>query len=304
MKRFLVSLLFAVSLMAQYPTPGGGSTSSGSSGDVTGPASSTADAVALFSGTTGKILKDGLPTQGTGAKLIRTTGTPATNDCAKFDSNGNIVSNGAACASGSATLSPPYISSGGILYGPVFTMTDPSLPSYTWVNQGDATLTTSNGAQILCAPSSGGAVDINARVVTAPATPYTITAAILVSAPAVNYTRVGIGFRQSSSGKLTTLGATLGNSFNVDNWGSATGFSDSPGTIPWASSNGLKWFRITDNGTNLVFSVGESPDMFYQVFSVSRTAFLTTTGPDQVLFFVNSNSGYSVCGTLLSWKQT
>ena len=33
-------------------------------------------------------------------KVATTTGTPATNDCAKFDANGNIVTAGAACGSG------------------------------------------------------------------------------------------------------------------------------------------------------------------------------------------------------------
>lgn len=42
--------------------------------------------------------------QGNGSKVqMFGTGTPATNDCAKFDANGNIVSAGAACGSGGSS---------------------------------------------------------------------------------------------------------------------------------------------------------------------------------------------------------
>ncbi|MCC6589447.1 MAG: hypothetical protein IT168_22295 [Bryobacterales bacterium] len=46
----------------------------------------------------------GASKQGTGTKVQMFTGTaPAANDCAKFDANGNIVTAGAACGSGSGT---------------------------------------------------------------------------------------------------------------------------------------------------------------------------------------------------------
>lgn len=43
---------------------------------------------------------------GNGAKFQLFTGTFAANDCAKFDSAGNIVSAGAACGSGAGARSP------------------------------------------------------------------------------------------------------------------------------------------------------------------------------------------------------
>src|SRR5262249_10172764 len=42
--------------------------------------------------------------QGNGSKFQLFTGSaPAANDCAKFDASGNVVTNGAACASGGVT---------------------------------------------------------------------------------------------------------------------------------------------------------------------------------------------------------
>ena len=45
--------------------------------------------------------------QGNGAKVQLSTGTTTTNDCVKFDVNGNTVDAGAACGSGSGGLSDP-----------------------------------------------------------------------------------------------------------------------------------------------------------------------------------------------------
>ena len=104
-----------------WSTPAGG-------GDVSGPSSATDTAMALFDGTTGKLIKNstatvdssGNPTFGdcgtncltidssavTGSKTLTalnvsgnlavSSGTPATDDCAKFDSSGRLVSAGAA----------------------------------------------------------------------------------------------------------------------------------------------------------------------------------------------------------------
>lgn len=48
--------------------------------------------------------------QGNGSKLQLFSGTAAANDCAKFDANGNVVSAGAACGTGSGDVSGPATS--------------------------------------------------------------------------------------------------------------------------------------------------------------------------------------------------
>lgn len=58
MKNFIIFLLLAGGLMAQRPAIFGPTSGGGGSGDVVGPASSTDNAVALFDGTTGKLLKN------------------------------------------------------------------------------------------------------------------------------------------------------------------------------------------------------------------------------------------------------
>lgn len=91
------------------------------------PTTTTNGDVPCFSGTAGSLLSDcgtpklgtpasgvmtnvtGLPpaavtsAQGNGAKFQFSTGSTTTNDCVKFDANGNTVDAGAACGSGSGT---------------------------------------------------------------------------------------------------------------------------------------------------------------------------------------------------------
>lgn len=93
-------------------------------GNVSGPGSSTTNHLALWNGTSGTLLSDSgfaIPAsatalssdaaghivaatyQGNGAKTQLSTGTTTTNDCVKFDANGNTVDSGSACAAAGVT---------------------------------------------------------------------------------------------------------------------------------------------------------------------------------------------------------
>src|SRR6185436_11731147 len=63
--------------------------------------------------------------------------------------------------------------SGADYYGPIWKLGDPTTPSWAWVNQGSSTITSTNGIEHLEIPSA--TTNIRSRVITAPATPYTIT---------------------------------------------------------------------------------------------------------------------------------
>ena len=74
----------------------------GGSGDVVGPSSSVDSEVALFSGTTGKLLKrasaSGLATLTSGVLGTQTAGT--TNNCVKWAAGGLLADAGSPCGSG------------------------------------------------------------------------------------------------------------------------------------------------------------------------------------------------------------
>jgi hypothetical protein len=172
---------------------------------------------------------------------------------------------------------------------------------FSWVNQGSATVSTTNGGIYLQGPA-GASVNMRIRKKAAPATPYTVTAALLPVSIASQ--RVGIGFRQSSDGKCATIEVvTDSTSARVTNskWNSATSFS-----AAYLGPTGVHlgtpiFFRIADNGANRICSYSVDGQNFVVFHTIGRTDFLTA---DEVLFFVHDTSNaYNTAMTLLSWKE-
>lgn len=79
-----------ITIMSAFGTSGVGVTSV----TATGPITSTGGTTPVISATY----------QGNGAKVQASTGTTTTNDCVKFDANGNTVDAGAACGAGGASV--------------------------------------------------------------------------------------------------------------------------------------------------------------------------------------------------------
>ena len=231
-------------------------------------------------------------------------GTPANNDCVKFDVNGNLVSNGAACATAGTTVTAasPYATIGGSLFGPIFTVTNPGTPSWAWNNQNLATLTVTNNAQTLCAPPSG--ISVNSRLVSTPGTPWTVTAQFIFNVVNATTPRMGIALRESGTGKMITSGAATVSEFYVDNWNSSTSFASTAVTSNLGASAGFKFVRATDNGTNITFSYSYDGIGWHVYYDFARTNFFTTA-PDQFGFFIfNNSAALNVCSTLISWSVT
>lgn len=204
-----------------------------------------------------------------------------------------------------------YSGSAWVPWGPLFPFTDPALAGLsTWVNQGSATVTTTNGGIVLFGPGGGNTNNTVLRVKSAPATPYTITACIIPGMPCKSFLGCGISFRESSSGKLQNVGYTFNTALTpafqiqAEKWTTATASSaayvavGAPLAVPI-------FLRITDNGTNRISYFSTDGVNFTQFHSVVRTDFLTA---DQVGIFVMSQNlatpNYGVYNTLLSWLET
>jgi hypothetical protein len=194
-------------------------------------------------------------------------------------------------------------------WGPVFPMVDPTTPSWSWVNQNAASMSTSNGGIFLQCESNSG-VDINARVITAPSTPYFITVALLpqLSPTGSAHTpTASLVFRDSGTGKMVVfyLSSNTGyNSLNVAKYASATSFSASYSLTSQYDfpPSSLAWMQVKDDGTNFKFYGSADGQNFYQVFSISRTDYLAS--PNQVGFACDANqSSLAPAVTLLSWYQ-
>lgn len=198
-----------------------------------------------------------------------------------------------------------YSGSAWVPWGPIFPFTDPTLAGpTTWVNQGSATVSTTNGGIVLTAELHSGN-NLNCRVKTAPSTPYVITAAFLPRFISLTANFGGLLFRESSSGKLATFHLEADtNAMNLvaNKYTNPTTFSAAYSSRGLYTMSCPAFLRIADNGTNRICSYSADFENWAVFFSVSRTDFLTA---DQVGFFCGDSSNtYTPAVTLLSWKET
>jgi hypothetical protein len=186
-------------------------------------------------------------------------------------------------------------------WGPIFPLTAPVDGDFAWINQGGATVSTTNGGIYLNAPASAS-MNMRIRKKAAPATPYTITAWIL---PLINHglSFVNFGFREAATGELHhwRYGYNAGTiALSVIRSTSPT-VDDSSDTDIVAHWQHRLCLRIADNGTNRIFSYSIDGVNFIDWFSVGRTVFLTA---DEIFFAADTRSATYPAGvTLISWKQ-
>lgn len=179
----------------------------------------------------------------------------------------------------------------------------PVLSNFTWLNQSTSTITQDINTLALISPPSNGSEAVCGMYITAPATPYKITARIDVLLPSANYVCAGLFFRNSSAGTISSLCAAYNGNPSLQGykWNSPTAYSGSTYfNVPWYFYP--KWYQISDDGTNRKYSVSQDGQTFIDLYSVSRTDFLTA---DTVGFFVNNNqssSGESAGLYLQSWQ--
>lgn len=187
---------------------------------------------------------------------------------------------------------------------------------FSWVNQGTATVTDQNGTIIIDAPAASGE-NCRVQVRTAPATTYSVIAAFQhcglgETSSAQNF---GLCLRQSTSGKFYGLAyganGSGANAFAsaVYKFTNATTFS----TNLLARTSNLHrmpylWMKMTDDGTNLLFSMSSDGVNWIQIASEARGSFMTlnggVTGPDQVGFYLNNHGTtlYHCLTRLVHWS--
>lgn len=192
------------------------------------------------------------------------------------------------------------LSNAWIPWGPLFPMTQPVSGDFSWVNQGSASVTTTNGGIFITSPANAGP-NIRARTKAVPSAPYTVTIAFQPLITTASSSAVGLILRDGS-GNLVTCDIRESGALASVKYTSPTS-SASAYTVNGSilSGRGTVWLRINDDNTNRKCLVSFDGVNFWQVHSVSRTDFMT---PTEIGFFVlNQNATYDVAMTLLSWKQ-
>lgn len=240
-----------------------------------------------------------------GGTNINTTDVFANRPAAGKKGNVFLPTDGFSIAEDSGTSWVPF--------GPIFPLTAPVDANYSWVNQLTAATTQTKDAVVMTSGNAAATNEHFCRVLTAPATPYTITAAFLAFLPAVDFFGFGLMFRDSVSGnivfhKLDQNSSIYANGFiwSAEKWTSPTTFSASytlTGSLVRASGIGqLVWMRIGDDGVNRNWFVSGDGQNWTNIFQVSRTDFLTANQVGWFIYSNNANYG-NIPVTLLSWKQ-
>jgi hypothetical protein len=184
---------------------------------------------------------------------------------------------------------------------------------FTWVNQGTATATDQNGTIVLVAPPAAGE---NNRILTrtAPTAPYSYIGASRFCGfrdDAGSIPHFGMGLRQSSSGKHTVI-AMLADSngpcrLHVCNYTDASTFSSIPLTRSHFGFIAPElWFKVENDGTNIKYYVGFDGLTWTLLYSVAKANFMTTTGPDQLMWYgahFNSSGKWDTMTRLIHWSR-
>lgn len=195
-----------------------------------------------------------------------------------------------------------YTGSAWAPWGPIFPATDPTTPSWAWVNQGSASVATANGGVYLSAPANLGA-GWRIRKIAVPSAPYSRRIGFLPQLGVESNVAqaFGIVLRESSSGKLYIFyivqSGTTG-SIRIQKWDDLTTVNSTPydkGAIP----KDLRYLHIDDNNTNHTFSWSADGVHKVPLLTESRTTFIT---PNEIGFAVYNQSTVEDCGALvLDW---
>jgi len=220
---------------------------------------------------------------------------------------------------GSIAIALPYLQTGGVYYGPIFGITPPNLQTWTWLNQGTYTVTTTNGSMYLQAAAST-AHNLAGQMIPTPTLPYTITAAFLPSiynfvypgssgGNTFQYPACGLFWYQANTGggqgSLRTFGywqtANTSNpfSFVVAKYHSVTSYWGDGGPLPYSVAGPIQ-MQLHDDGTNQTMQLSNDGINWQAIDSSPSRAVFTA---DHVGFFCDSFSSSTTPGmTLLSWQ--
>jgi hypothetical protein len=199
-------------------------------------------------------------------------------------------------------------------WGPIWPLTPIPAAGWSWFNQGSAQLITSYNAPILYTPGTTSSPAVRGYIRTAPATPYTITAAFLfmptfAGLPGSYDPQAGLVFRQSDNGKLATFGlrSLLGESSLVSQkWNAHNSYSADYFLMLIRNLSFFAqpcWLKIADTGANRTLSISGNGFTWQTLLTTTHADFLT---PDQVGLYLRAdgeNSG-GVELTLLSWLES
>lgn len=196
-----------------------------------------------------------------------------------------------------------YPAAGTAMYrGPLFNLTPPNINDFAWINQDNADVDLGLAPFIYLYDGPNG-MGYHILKKSAPTTPYQVTAGIMGLGFGVNYSMFGIGWRDSTDGKLALFRIFYGAGWEIQ-----ANYASDPdtdiGTYYGTYLPGLPhvaWMRIKiqDGYRSCHYSVDGFH--FIQLHSVEYNNYCD---PNEVLFFVNPyQNTHDVGMTLIHWKE-
>lgn len=279
------------------------------SGGFTSPLTTVGDIIFENTGPT----PDRLPIGSAGQILMVSGGKPIWNTLVSSGNSSTISSGAYGSEPGSPSSGDLYLPTNADLieyydgsawkkWGPIFPLTDPTLQSWSWINQGSATVDTTKGGIFIRSDTTNNSLRIRKK--SAPSTPYKIDVLLQPSwSLATSLTpSCGIGFRESGSGKIhacwifQTSGQPQIYSYKLNDPSNLSG--------SYASLNLLvpfpPFFRIEDDGSNRKIWTSYDGQEWSLFHSVGRTDFLTA---DEVCFFASGDGTNTFGMRVLSWYE-
>jgi hypothetical protein len=194
-------------------------------------------------------------------------------------------------------------------WGPIFPLTDPTTKSFSWTNQGSASVDSSKGSIFLRAPAASGThLRIQSYTLTAP---WTIVAGFIPQLMPISGDPIcGVCYRDSSGGKLSTVAIYTDGSdmyLSLQKYSDANTWNSNYLSVAkfqaFLCGGPIMWVKLNDDGTtNRTTSVSKDGQNWTQVHQVGRTDYFTA---DSAGFFATSSqTTYDVGMNLLSWKES
>jgi hypothetical protein len=159
---------------------------------------------------------------------------------------------------------------------------------FTAVNQGASALADYDSGGVSLYIPAAGSDNVRIYKRTAPSTPFMVTGMLRGFLPATGGGMFGLGFRESSTGKLLTIVQDGGGTATGQKWTNPTTYSSVAGTA-YTSFGGSVWFQIEDTGTDLNLYISHDGVNWTQTFTEGRTVFMAG-GPDEVCILGNNGT--------------
>lgn len=192
-------------------------------------------------------------------------------------------------------------------YGPAWALKNPNDHSWSWGNQGAATLVTREFTQTMLY-TCVGATGLLARMKAVPTAPYKITALFTVGYNGVEYQNPCLGMRNSSDNKEKWVRAWLRPGFQptfyaslASSWGSSG--SSNAANIDFPVFAPCYWLQIEDDNTNHYFRYSLDGLNYLTVLSHARATHMSV--PDYVFWGTEADGtgGNTKRVNLLSWLE-